>query len=337
MDEGNSFRMIHKKYLIVRFSAMGDIVLTSPVVRVLSARSGVEIHFLTKEIYRDLWKENPNITKIYTIKKEINEVISFLKNENYTAVIDLHANIRTLLLQFFLWNIPFYKMKKGSLLRWFYVQTGLKPSVPKHIVTRYIETLNFLGLKYDGKGLDFFLPDEKFWVPEKPFILFVLGAGHFTKRIPLQKWKQIAEAFKQYRIILIGGEEEVDSGNILTEQTENEVINQCGKLSILSSAFYISKAKLVITGDTGMMHIAAALRKPVISIWGGTIPEFGWLPFYPEGMNRNVSIQVENLSCRPCSRFGRSDCPKKHFRCMNDISVNRISEQGEILLKNNYS
>lgn len=325
------------KYLIVRFSAMGDIVLTSPVIRVLSAQPDVEIHFLTKEMYRELWTANPYLTKIYTFKKELKEVIPDLKKENYTAVIDLHANMRTLFLRFYFWNIPFYRIKKGSFLRWFYVRTGFKPAFPKHIVTRYLDTLHPLKLKYDGKGLDFFIPENKYSAPQYSFIVFVLGAGHFTKRLPLDKWQEITELFKHHRIMLIGGEKDFDLGRNLVSLIGKDAINQCGKLSILESAFYISKAKLIITGDTGMMHIAAALRRPVISIWGGTIPEFGWLPFYPEGMNRNISVQVENLSCRPCSRFGRSDCPKKHFRCMNDISAPLISEHGKILLQNNYS
>lgn len=325
------------KYLIVRFSAMGDIVLTSPIVRILSGQPGAEIHFLTKEMYRDLWTANPYLSKIYTFKKELKEVLPDLKKENYTVVIDLHANIRTLFLRLYFWNIPFYRIKKGSFLRWFYVLTGFKPAFPKHIVTRYLDTLLPLSLKYDGKGLDFFIPENKYLAPQHSFIVFVLGAGHFTKRLPLEKWQEIAKEFKHQPIMLIGGKEDFDLGRTLVSFIGKDVINQCGKLSILESAYYISKAKLIITGDTGMMHIAAALRRPVISIWGGTIPEFGWLPFYPEGMNRNISVQVENLSCRPCSRFGRSDCPKKHFRCMNDISAPLISEHGRILLQNNYS
>jgi len=337
MDEGNSFRMTNKKFLLIRFSAMGDIVLSSPIARILSVQSGAEIHILTKEMYTELWTANPYVSKIYTIKKDLKEVITDLKKENYTAVIDLHANLRTLFLRFYLWNIPFYRFKKGSLLRWFYVQTGLKPAFPKHVVTRFLETLKPFLVKYDGKGLDFFIPENKLAYSEEPFIVFVLSAGHFTKKLPFEKWKEIAEAFKYQSVILIGGKEEINLGKNLAEHTGNKVSNLCGQLSILDSASIISKAKLVISGDTGMMHIAAALRRPVVSVWGGTIPEFGWLPFYPEGMNRNITVQVENLSCRPCSRFGRADCPKKHFRCMNDISVTSIFENGQILLQNNFS
>lgn len=329
--------MIPKKILVVRFSAMGDIVLTSPVVRMLKLQTGAELHFLTKEIYTELWEANPYISKIYTIKKDIYEVLPVLKGENYNAIIDLHANLRSILLSFHLWKIPCYRLKKGSIIRWFYVKTGFKPAVPKHIVSRYLETLSPFSLRYDGRGLDFFIPECDIKIPEEPYIVFVLGAGHFTKRVPVEKWKELASGFKEFTIVLIGGKEELIHGNRLIDQAGPKLMNLCGQLNIAGSAYLMEKAKLIISGDTGMMHIAAALRKPIISIWGGTIPEFGWLPFFPEGMNRNVTVQVKHLSCRPCSRFGRSDCPKKHFRCMYDISVDSIFEHGQILLQNNYS
>lgn len=337
MEEGNSFRMNGQKILVVRFSAMGDIVLTSPVVRLLKMQLNAEVHFLTKDIFADLWRENPYLSKIWTIKKDLNEVISALNKEKFDAVIDLHSNLRTLSLRFYLWGIPFYHCNKGSLLRWFYVQTGFKPVLQKHIVTRYLETLRTFPVSYDGKGLDFFVSEKGVLLQQKPYIILVLGAAHFTKRIPFEKWKQIISSFHAHSLVLIGGKDDVNLGKALEGSFENKVINRCGETDVLGSALLMKHAELVITGDTGMMHIAAALRKPVVSIWGGTIPEFGWLPFYPEGMNRNKTVQVENLSCRPCSRFGRSECPKKHFRCMNEISSSSVYEEGQLLLKHNYS
>ena len=143
------------KILVVRFSAMGDIVLTSPVVRLLKIQLNAEVHFLTKDIFADLWRENPYLSKIWTINKDLKEVISALKKEKFDAVIDLHSNLRTLSLRFYLWGVPFYHCNKGSLPRWFYVQTGFKPLIQKHIVTRYLETLRSFSVSYDGKGLDF--------------------------------------------------------------------------------------------------------------------------------------------------------------------------------------
>lgn len=325
------------KILIVRFSAMGDIVLTSPVVRLLNVQLNAEIHFLTKDIFTDLWSDNPYVFKIWTISKALKEVASELKKEKFDAVIDLHSNLRILSLRFYLWGVPFYHCNKGSLLRWFYVKTGFKPALPKHIVTRYLETLRSFPVSYDGKGLDFFVPVNESMAQQEPYIVMVLGAAHFTKRVPFEKWQQIIASFHSFSIVLIGGKDEVNLGKALEESFVHGVINRCGETAISTSAYLIKKAKLVITGDTGMMHIASALRKPVISIWGGTIPEFGWLPFYPEGMNRNRTIQVDNLSCRPCSRFGRSECPKKHFRCMNEISASSVYEQGQVILQHNFS
>jgi ADP-heptose:LPS heptosyltransferase len=285
-------------------------------------------------MYVALWSANPYVSKVYAIKKEVKEVLPLLKNERYTAVIDLHSNLRTLQLRYYLWNLPFYSVKKGAMLRWFFVLTGIKPITPKHIVTRYFDAVRPLKISYDGKGLDFFIPEMNVLVPQNPYLVFVLGAGHFTKRLPPEKWKEIADLFTQWDVLLIGGNEEMKTGEFLATCMGNRAFNYCGKLNMVESAYVIREAKLIISGDTGMMHIAAALRKPLISIWGGTIPEFGWLPFYPEGRNRNKTVQVDSLSCRPCSRFGRVDCPKKHFRCMRDISAATVYQHAQMVLQN---
>jgi len=209
----------------------------------------------------------------------------------------------------------------------------------KHIVTRYVEALAPLGLDYDGKGLEFYPdthPSLEMPQAKEPYLALVVGAGHFTKRIPVDKWLAIAKSWYPHPIYALGGEEDTATGLQLQEQSKGQITSLCGQLSPGGSAAWLAGARLVITGDTGLMHIAAALRRPMVSLWGGTIPEFGWLPIYPEGMNRNVSIQKDDLPCRPCSRFGRADCPRGHFRCMHDLPVQAVIDAGELLWKNNY-
>jgi ADP-heptose:LPS heptosyltransferase len=94
------------------------------------------------------------------------------------------------------------------------------------------------------------------------------------------------------------------------------VINLCGQLSLAQSASIVGQSARVFTHDTGLMHIAAALRKPIVSIWGSTVPAFGMYPFYPDGLDLNTTLEVKDLSCRPCSKIGYDKCPKGHFRCM---------------------
>ena len=130
-------------------------------------------------------------------------------------------------------------------------------------------------------------------------------------------------------IVLLGGNQEIQKAEAIetiikaTEGIKN-IVNLVGKCSLLESAAIVKHAKVVLTGDTGLMHIAAAFHKPIISIWGNTVPEFGMYPYYPQGMDLNKTIEVKNLPCRPCSKIGYNDCPKGHFKCIEQLEVAEI-------------
>ena len=126
-------------------------------------------------------------------------------------------------------------------------------------------------------------------------------------------------------IVLLGGPDDVESGELIAKETGVYVFNTCGSYSIMESAWLLAGASRVITNDTGLMHIAAALRKDIISVWGNTIPEFGMYPYFPIGSNIvNKIIEVKPLYCRPCSKIGFKKCPKGHFRCMREIEPQHI-------------
>ena len=185
-----------------------------------------------------------------------------------------------------------------------------------HIVDRYLETCSHLGVKNDGKGLDFFWDktkeryfnqqlDNLCLVPFN-YTVLAIGAAHFTKRIPLVKLKELVTVLSG-KILIIGGKDELSIANELMELKNPNLISGVGKLSLDGSAFVISKASKVVSPDTGMMHIAAAFQKPIISVWGSTVPEFGMTPYYAENTkNGNTVIEVQGLSCRPCSKIGFS-------------------------------
>ena len=197
---------------------------------------------------------------------------------------------------------------------------------PVHIVDRYLDTVAELGVKNDGQGLDYFIPPADEVAPasiigEAPsFIALAIGAAHATKRIPLEKVIEICRGTSE-PIILLGGPAEAEDGAAIAAQSGSHVFNACGNLRLHQSASLIRQARLVITPDTGMMHIAAAFHKKIISVWGNTIPEFGMYPYYPEGMNRNATFEVQGLSCRPCSKIGHPKCPRGHFKCMRQLNV----------------
>ena len=308
------------KILVVRFSSIGDIVLTAPVVRMLKKQLNAQIHYLTKSNYVSLLKNNPYIDSMYQIENSINEVIADLKKENYDYVIDLHNNLRTQILKFRL-GVPAKSFNKLNMEK-FMLTTFKWDSLPKvHVVDRYLETVKYLGIKNDNEGLDFFLAEsDKVDVSlfPKDYIVFVIGGQHSTKILPNEKIISITNKINK-PVLLVGGPEDFERGELIIKNTNNS-INTCGKYSVLQSASLIQQAKMVITHDTGMMHIAAAFNKKIYSVWGNTVPEFGMSPYLENEQSKR--IEVKDLNCRPCSKIGHAKCPKGHFKCMQKIDEN---------------
>ena len=308
------------KILVVRFSSIGDIVLTTPVVRMLKKQLNAQVHYLTKSSYVSLLKNNPYIDSVFQIENSINEVIADLKQEEYDYVIDLHSNLRTQILKLKL-GVPSRSFNKLNMEK-FMLTTFKLDSLPKvHIVDRYLETITHLGIKNDNMGLDFFLKKEDevdLSAFPTAYIAFVIGGQHATKILPTKKIISIINKLDE-SIILVGGPEDFERGEEIISATKN-VINSCGKFSINQSAYLVKNAKHIITHDTGMMHIAAAFGQKIYSVWGNTVPEFGMYPYFENEQSKR--IEVQSLSCRPCSKIGYDKCPKGHFKCMQEIDEN---------------
>jgi ADP-heptose:LPS heptosyltransferase len=317
------------KILVVRFSSIGDIVLTTPILRCIKQQlKDVELHYVTKHNFLSVIENNIYVDKIFTIKDSLKDVIPQLKKENYDYVIDLHHNVRTLRLKTALGKKSFSFNK----LNWekFLVVNFKKNKLPNiHIVERYFETVQSLGVKNDSKGLDYFINEkDEVDIPStlpsmfhEDYHALVVGGSYFTKQIPINKLKEICTK-SSLPLILLGGKEDAAIAEQVHQLHKNKTINLCGKLNLNQSASIIQQANKVITSDTGLMHIAAAFKKDIISLWGNTIPEFGMGP-YLAGKNSEI-LEVKGLPCRPCSKLGYKKCPKGHFKCMNDIVITEI-------------
>lgn len=317
------------KILVVRFSSIGDIVLTTPILRCIKQQlKDVELHYVTKYSFLSVIENNIYVDKVFAIKDSLKDVIPQLKKENYDYVIDLHHNVRTLRLKTALGKKSFSFNK----LNWekFLIVNFKKNKLPNlHIVDRYFETLQSLGVKNDGNGLDYYINEkDEIDIPSTLPTLFhedynvlVVGGSYFTKQIPINKLKEICTK-SSLPLILLGGKEDAAIAEQVYQFHKNKTINLCGKLNLNQSASIIQQANKVITSDTGLMHIAAAYKKDIISLWGNTIPEFGMGP-YLAGKNSQI-LEVKGLSCRPCSKLGYKKCPKGHFKCMNDIEIKSI-------------
>ncbi len=319
------------KFLIIRFSSIGDIVLTTPVIRCLRHQvPDAEIHYLTKFSFHKVISSNPYVDKFYYLNNDWDLLLHELKEEQYDFIIDLHHNIRTLKLKKTL-KVKSFSFNKLNIRKWLLTNFKINRMPAVHIVDRYLETVKSFGVKNDGKGLDYFIPKtEEIKQDDLPhahhlgYIGLVIGAAHATKRLPLQKLKELCSLL-DHPIVLLGGTEDRATGEQIASVDNIKIYNACGKFSINESADIVRKAKLIITHDTGLMHIAAAFKKPIISIWGNTVPSFGMEPYYGNHPITNSLFQVSGLRCRPCSKIGHDTCPKKHFKCMELQQVGQIA------------
>jgi ADP-heptose:LPS heptosyltransferase len=316
------------KILVIRFSSMGDIIYTTPVVRCLKKQvPNAEVHFLTKPAFKYIYDNNPYVDKLLLLKPSLTDTINEIKAEQYDHIVDLHNNLRTTLIKLRT-GIKSSTYKKQPIKKWLSLKFKLKLIAPTHLVDRYLEATKPLGVVNDGKPIDYYIKAEHQLDKLLPashqngYISFIIGATHFTKRMPNEKIISICSKLK-LPIVLLGGNDVKTNGDVIAETIGASVYNACGKTSLDESVFLVSKAQSVIGFDTGLTHIAEAFNKPIISIWGGTVPELlGVQPY----MVKDVLVAGIELDCRPCSKFGLEKCPLGHFKCMNDMPEGEIIE-----------
>ena len=333
------------KFLIIRFSSIGDIVLTTPVIRCLKKQlATAEVHYLTKAAFRPILKANPYVDRIHTLTdNDLDATIEELRKEDFDYVIDLHHNLRT-------WKVKrglkkqSFSFDKLNVEKWLLTNFKIDKMPDRHIVDRYLDTLKTFNVANDGAGLDYFIPtDEELKPTDIPtahqagYIGLVIGAAHATKRLPLHKLEAICKGAR-HPLILLGGPEDAETAKKLAAIDPIKIYNACGQFKLNESAALVRQAKMIVTHDTGLMHIAAAFKRPVISIWGNTVPEFGMYPYYGDnylfhyrqGAQRLFGdlpyqiMEIKGLSCRPCSKIGYDKCPKRHFKCMEQQSMEVI-------------
>ncbi|MGB3800446.1 MAG: glycosyltransferase family 9 protein [Lewinella sp.] len=319
------------KVLIIRFSSIGDIVLTSPVIRCVKQQTGGEVHFLTKKTFAATLRHNPYVDRLWTIERDVAEIASDLVLEGFTHVVDLHGNLRSLeTKQRLVWGHllagrrpprlqTFNKLNFRKVLL---TKFRLNRMPDVHIVDRYLATARRLGVTNDGLGLDYFTGEERVTPPEEAYVAFVIGAAHATKCLEEDQMVELCRRI-DLPLVLLGGPGEAALGARIAA-TNGKVINACGKYSLNGSADLVRNAAVVLTHDTGLMHIAAAFRRPVVSVWGNTVPELGMYPYLPEGP-KPVLAEVDDLACRPCSKIGYAACPLGHFKCMRDQKLAEIT------------
>ena len=308
-----------KKILVIRLSSLGDVLLTTPLIRTIKKKNpSIQIDFVVREQFSDAVQYNPNLNKIYKYsnsKSEKQNLFKFLSLEKYDLVIDLQNNLRSkeILRQLQCRALQFKKsnFKKFLLVHFKINRLKDQPQIP----LRYAEAAGINEL--DDDGLEFFAensPDVRLNKNEN-YIGLCPGAKHFTKRWPKDYFIELGKKLESahYKILLFGGPEEVQICDEIMNALKSAQ-NLCGT-SLLQLVADMKMCKVIYTNDSGLMHIASAVKVPVVAFFGSTVKEFGFYPY----KTKSIELEIENLSCRPCTHIGRNTCPKIHFKCMKEI------------------
>lgn len=316
-----------KQILVIRLSSLGDILLTTPVLRSLKyLYSDCQITFLCKNEYLNAVINNPNINNFIALKAGINEqeVIEKISKEKFDLILDFQNNLRSRQIIKGI-KIPLLRFKKPTLKKFLLVNLKLNLfgrylSIPE----LYAHTLP--GLALDDYGVDLFVPQEYITLLNKDekYIGFIPGSKHFSKRWPDEYFIQLGKLLNKYgyTIVLFGGKDDKNiCGKINAEITKSK--NLCNDNNLYQTVTDMRQCSIIIGNDSGLIHAASSLPVPLIVLFGSSVEEFGFAPYRKEA----VIIQNEALKCRPCSHFGRNECPKKHFDCMNGITPNIVFEK----------
>jgi len=328
------------KILIIRLSSMGDIILSSPLIRILrAAYPKVQIDFLVKSEYADLIRFNPHLSTIIELKSLEDDELKLLKKSlyrtRYDIIFDIHNSLRSRYLRWFSGAKYIRVINKRIIRRFFLVnfKWNFYKNIPS-VADRYLETGKDFHLSNDGKGLEIFINDEsvstvkamlgKYKLDRYDMVIGIApSARHYTKRWLPERYVELGTMISKKfnaKLLLFGSKNEQDyCGDIAQMINVNlgsdAAESLAGKLTLLETAAALDHCDIVITNDSGVMHLAAARKKKVVAIFGSTIKEFGFYPYETE----SVVVETKNLSCRPCSHIGLEKCPRNHFRCMKDI------------------
>lgn len=331
-----------EKILIIRLSSIGDIILTTELVRLVrKLYPDAEIDYLIQKEYAELLENNSRINNILKYDKKITMAENnrnrekYLKKNKYDLVIDLHNNIRSRYYRKGIYK-NLLKLKKYRIEKFAMVHFNNSFNEMPHVTERYYNAISKLGIERDDRGLEVWLPNELAYKAtenkEKSNIIGIApGAKHFTKMFPKEKlillFKELLLIYPKHKFKIFGISSDKPISKILKEIGNDKVEDFCGELSLLETAKEIDECDVLLTNDSGLMHLAAARKVPTLAIFGSTVPQFGFSPYG----NRSEIVEVD-IDCRPCTHIGRDKCPKGHFNCMNLIENKMVLEKLEGLI-----
>lgn len=323
-----------KRVLIIRLSSLGDILLSTPLIRSINKKyPDLQIDFILKEQYKEILQFNPYVSKIFSYpaeRREKRQLFKALKKNKYDLVIDLQNNFRSLRLRWLI-NARSVVFNKKSLSKFLLVKfkyNTMRNAAP--IPKRYAKVLG--NFQLDEEGLDFQIPHsiDSQLTDFNRYIGFVPGSRHLTKMWPKQYYADLGNLLmsKGYLIVLFGGKSDIQICYELSVKIPGS-INLCNENKIFNTAIDMKKCRAVVANDSGLMHVACSLNICVLAVYGSTVKEFGFMPY------KCKSSILENIGlyCRPCSHIGRDTCPENHFRCMMELSPQTAFDKLNTMLK----
>lgn len=311
------------KILVIRFSSIGDIILTTPVLRWL-AQLNAEVHYLTKSNYTELVCSNPHIHSTHTLDKNIDLTIDLLKKENFDTVIDLHKNIRSKKVSKAL-GATYITFNKLNIQKWLFVNFKVNLLPKKHLIDRYAEALKPLHLDTANRGVEYYFPQNfsfdlaKHQLRKKEYLSIVIGGTYTTKQIPFDIILSLINRLNRHVVLLGGGKQDSIKAAKIVAKAPKYVSNLVNKITLTEAAYVIKHSSSVITSDTGLMHIASAFEVPIHTVWGNTHPAFGMYAYRQK--NTEIHNYLLDLPCQPCSKLGSHSCPRSHFDCMKKQNI----------------
>lgn len=322
-----------KSILVIRLTSLGDVVLATPVVRVLRrAYPEARIDVAVDQRFAEVWNDNPNVHYVHAVVKGSEQNINA---HSYDLVVDLQRSrrsariirkVRSLSGAPIVVRYSKHRFEKLAL-----VYCKRKPKTTQHIVDRYLAPLRDLGVANDGLGLELWttgtVPGKKDRLDQRRLRIGVApGAQHETKRYPAQLMAKVVERLRTEHgadVVLLGGMADVDLCNEIANQSSAALERADGAATLDATIRVLDTLDAVVSCDSAMVHMAAARGVPVAVVYGSTAPGFGFAPYQVP----HVVVQAPDVTCRPCTHIGRPSCPKGHFRCMNDISPVALAQE----------
>jgi lipopolysaccharide heptosyltransferase II len=323
--------------LAVRFSSIGDVLLTTPLLRALRFRHpSARITFVVKEPYVPLLSASPHVNEVIGISPDhrLSDLAEQLRGHRFSHLLDLHDSLRSRALRVLVpgnWSsYPKHRMARAILIHAKRnVYRDLRP-----VAERYFSAARALDVEPDGR------PPDLFWdrtaerrvrewfqqsgIPDmvRPVAL-APGAAHATKRWPLEYWEGLTTLLvaQGCQVVVVGGADDASLGSVLARIAPGRVHNAAGLFQLQETGALLQRTSAVVSGDTGVMHMATAVGAPVVALFGPTVQPFGFFPY-----TKRASVLELTMGCRPCTSKGGPRCPLGHHRCLRDITPELVHE-----------